>query len=221
MNSTPPIDREALARDYLPRAKALATRLTRAVPWESDEARSIAAGAVAEAIRRHDGRGEDFENLLFGCVRAAVVSHLRSIRPKGKRGNTRRGGQVALSGRPPVPLSSVAASEFASDEPPVGWEIEYEEMVRWLAGHLEGRQAETIQMRYLYAETAEATGCATRMGVSLKVAWNYHSEALAILRRTVAGARPRELRWPDRSKNSGRRTIRGGAADQREGGEAA
>jgi DNA-directed RNA polymerase specialized sigma24 family protein len=219
--ATAPIDREALAREYLPRAEALAVRLTRAVPWEGDEARSVAAGAVAEAIRRHDGRGEGFENLLFGCVRAAVVSHLRTIRPKGKRGNTRGGGQVAVSGRPPVPISSVSAFEFVSSAPPVGWEAEYEDTVRWLAGRLEGRQADVILLRYLHAETAEADGCAASLGISLKVVMNYHSEALAILRRRVGGGRRRELRWPERSKVAAGRPDDPGRGGRGKNGEAA
>jgi DNA-directed RNA polymerase specialized sigma subunit len=193
-----PIDREALAREYLPRGIRLSRMLTRRHPQHRDEAESVAIAATAEALEGYRPEvGDEFDSWAYRYVETRVLDLITSERPKGHGG---RNCKPLATDRLPILFSILERwsadsnwsfygesrlndLQFADDGDPVGWEIEAEDEIKALSRRLPPRHGEAIRCRYLNADAATPTGCAARMGLGVARAVQLHREALEMLRR--------------------------------------
>lgn len=184
----------AVAVANIPVCRSTARALTRHRPWDFDESCSVAAFALAEAIRTHEPARGEIESHIKAVVRRRILDYLESERPKGQGGG--RHNLKLISEHRAVPLSSVPdADEQMLDRGPgrIGWTMEFEDWVRTLAKRLPPRHGELLVLHYLHADAESLDGCAARMGLKKARVVQIHRESLSMLRGEIPERRKPRL----------------------------
>jgi DNA-directed RNA polymerase specialized sigma24 family protein len=125
--------------------------------------------------------GCDFRSHARHCVIQAIHERLRRAGPQGYRHDQRHPDRRV--GAPGVySLDGSVAAPVARDDP-VGWEVDYEDLVEGFARQLPGRFGEVIRLVYLRCDGGSVTRAAGVMGLSHARVSEMHGEAIRMLRR--------------------------------------
>jgi RNA polymerase sigma factor (sigma-70 family) len=182
-------EQRGLAEEHWEYALKIAEWFARRYPAiELDWEGAVGVGICEAAESYRSGEGTAFKTHAGTRCRGACLDLMRSQRIKGY-------GRIAgYLGAPAItslyaPLWTTAEGMVvrrdhlvASEDLPVGWELESQEEVKRLTRSLPGRFGVAIRLLYLHAETGRQKATAAALGLSESRVNQIHSRAIETLR---------------------------------------
>lgn len=154
---TPPTTPDELIEAHVPLARRAARAYARKLPRLADEFASAALLGLVEAARRFDpGRGVKFSTFAARRITGAILDAARQSGITGFRRRCRDAAPKVLS----------ADSESASQDLPVGWELEAQDAVEAMTRPLPAQAREALRKYLLAADTATMAGVGRAVGLS-------------------------------------------------------
>jgi RNA polymerase sigma factor (sigma-70 family) len=177
-------EQQRLAEKYVPMARKLCKYMKMSWPQQAEEFEGEAMLALVEAAQSYDpSRNVNFGTFARYRVWGALRDTLRRMAPSGFL-KDQEGAPSFFSMTDEA--ERIGTVLFATDDPPVGHELEEAEALEILIRNLPGAIAEVCRLMYL--DGMKQTTVAETRGVSKSRVSYLHQQALKTLRSEITAA---------------------------------